>query len=710
MVVQGRLVSEELRHVSVIVPSSSLDNVVTKVLKMGVLHPEELRESNVGEPSLKARRVLFEVREKIGRLESYMKNLNLPLPDIEEVSASFEEAGVESWEKLAEEIFKESKPLEEEVERQNREYQELMQRLKDLMEKREFLSKISFIDFDVDEVRRLHRFYVFLSLAPKEAVNGVVKSVTKYPEIIVISKEVSDEESVLMIVAPSKIYHIAASILENFKIRSLELPEGIPRIPKKAMEEVENIIESVEKKKEELLEKAKNMLPQVHKTYLSLLTLRDAFRIIAGARYTRFFTYFEGYIPKRSVNEFIKTVREASGNSAMIMVRGEIRGVKEEIPTYVKLPWYLKPFHMVTEIYSTPGPRELVPTVIMAITFPIIYGLMFPDAGHALLLLLVGYYLYKNAAGSSGRKDMGLLLLYVGVSSLIAGMLAGEFFGPLLSGYLDFSKLFGGRLPYASPTHPLAAEADKLLKGEATPHMEEINYLLFNMLLLSFRIGGIVLVLGTLMGVINGLLEYEYRETLLVRLPKFLLFFFVAMPFYVASGWGIEPLTEAGHILYEATMGPAIMPIARIVRYGSIIAILWMWFGEPLYTAVREGAKRGLSKIGNSFMELFDTILMVIGNTASFLRIMGLALAHSGLMFGFTILTVMVWHNGVLGIIGGVLIYIAGNLLTAGLEGIIVFAHTLRLHFYEWFSKFFVGGGIPYLPARIWLMPALSSV
>ncbi|HDI73368.1 MAG TPA: hypothetical protein ENF58_04475, partial [Candidatus Altiarchaeales archaeon] len=48
-----------------------------------------------------------------------------------------------------------------------------------------------------------------------------------------------------------------------------------------------------------------------------------------------------------------------------------------------------------------------------------------------------------------------------------------------------------------------------------------------------------------------------------------------------------------------------------------------------------------------------------------------------------------------------ILIIAGGNILVLVLEGLIVFIHTIRLHFYEWFTKFYSSGGIEYTPFRI---------
>ena len=103
--------------------------------------------------------------------------------------------------------------------------------------------------------------------------------------------------------------------------------------------------------------------------------------------------------------------------------------------------------------------------------------------------------------------------------------------------------------------------------------------------------------------------------------------------------------------------------------------------------------------IGNIIIEgvidLFETCLTYITNTMSFLRIGGFVLSHAGLMLVFSIIAEK--FDGA----GSVIVMIFGNIFVTGFEGFIVGIQVLRLEFYELFSRFYKGGGIPFKSVSI---------
>ena len=91
-------------------------------------------------------------------------------------------------------------------------------------------------------------------------------------------------------------------------------------------------------------------------------------------------------------------------------------------PINLILPGWARPFHLFVEMLGTPSSDEVNPILLVPLTISLLFGYMFPDIGHGLILLLVSGLLYR-------RWPQGRFLITCGLSSMLFGMVFGEFFG-----------------------------------------------------------------------------------------------------------------------------------------------------------------------------------------------------------------------------------------------------------------------------------------
>lgn len=102
----------------------------------------------------------------------------------------------------------------------------------------------------------------------------------------------------------------------------------------------------------------------------------------------------------------------------------------DEVPTLLKNPFFIKPFEIFTEGYGMPEYREIDPTPITALTFTLIFGLMFADLGYGISLTALSLFVYFYTTKESAfRKKLNIVLIYLGLSSMLSGFFLGEFFG-----------------------------------------------------------------------------------------------------------------------------------------------------------------------------------------------------------------------------------------------------------------------------------------
>ncbi|MCW8905699.1 MAG: hypothetical protein OQL28_00490 [Sedimenticola sp.] len=103
--------------------------------------------------------------------------------------------------------------------------------------------------------------------------------------------------------------------------------------------------------------------------------------------------------------------------------------VRHPMPPLTTLPpvriletWWSRPFHLFQAFSGTPGSKEVDPSFIIPIVVPLLFGFMFPDVGHGLILLLIGMIL-------GTRLRTIRFLIPCGVSSMFFGILFGDLFG-----------------------------------------------------------------------------------------------------------------------------------------------------------------------------------------------------------------------------------------------------------------------------------------
>ena len=79
------------------------------------------------------------------------------------------------------------------------------------------------------------------------------------------------------------------------------------------------------------------------------------------------------------------------------------------------------PFQVFVELLGTPDKSEVDPSILLPVIVPLLFGFMFPDVGHGLVLLVIGLF----ASHSSRLK----ILVPCGLTSIAFGFLFGGFFG-----------------------------------------------------------------------------------------------------------------------------------------------------------------------------------------------------------------------------------------------------------------------------------------
>ena len=375
--------------------------------------------------------------------------------------------------------------------------------------------------------------------------------------------------------------------------------------------------------KEKLLERYAEQLQMIEEKLYALYKLEE---VKSSLKPSTKGMILEGWIPEK----FSKVFAEQLQHAVVTFLPSE-----GEAPVLLETPLALKPFEKLITHFSYPRYGELNPVIPFAFSFLLLFGIMFGDVGHGVVLALLGWLVKKH---KTEYADLGQIYYLSGLSSLFFGFMYGSVFG----------------VHHLLP-HLLFTPIENI---EAT-------------ILFSIGIGIGIITLSFFLHMVTAV---KRKEPSLIFLSEGSLLWFLV--YWFAIGILVKSLVQHMDITYE-------------------VMILLLLLGVILFKMLRKTHEKTQAVI-----DFFRTFMETITNTVSFLRVGAFALAHGALFMAVFSIAKMISEAYGEGFLYWLLI-IVGNVVIIVLEGVIVTIQTLRLEYYEFFKRFFKGGGIPYRPYRL---------
>lgn len=405
-----------------------------------------------------------------------------------------------------------------------------------------------------------------------------------------------------------------------------------------------------------------------------LISVRDAalaaFKDISRVRVrpgSRRFLVVEGFVPTDRLEKFTSVLGPHYLYSEPIPRRQP--GVPY-VPSLVVNPKVVSLFEDITLSLGVPKYNEVDPTPIVALVFPIFFGIMFSDLGRGLVLAACGYFFRRSPRGS--YRYLGRLLLVLGASAMVVGALRGLFFGL--------------RLPY----QPLLPSPSFLV---GAPSLDTVTFWLE----VGIVIGAVHLAAGYVLAVVNRVMSEDYAEAFLSYAPTLLLYA-ATVPFvfaFVGSGenWG-SVFSSAASTPFISTITGLQVPIylvAEVTFPLMVASAAVLVFGRAAYRLYSTHLPRaGLRALAQGLADALVRPAELFVHTISYVRL------------GILLVVESIFGELLAGLVGlgllGILVAIPGNVIVISMMAFIVYLQDLRLNIYEWFSKFYSGVGKPFAP------------
>ena len=326
------------------------------------------------------------------------------------------------------------------------------------------------------------------------------------------------------------------------------------------------------------------------------------------------------------------------------------------IPILYRNPLLLRPFQMLVQLYGVPSYGEVQPTTFFAVSFLLMFGLMFGDVGQGFVLFSAGYCLFRYLPRF---LDYGILLMECGAASMGFGALYGSFFG------------IEGLLPvlWMEPIRDL-----RRFMGVAIG---------FGVLLVS---------MGLVINIVNSWRSGDRASALLGPHGVFGAFTYWILVALLARAFIPANITLPVPFL----LAMAAVPVLLLVLRRPIVKLVER--GRPTRVPHPTGPRWLVALEGS--VELVDSLFSFFANTISFVRVAAFAAVHAGVFIAMFALADTLAHFR-FGQPLGIVTLVAGNVVMIFLEGLTVSVQVLRLEYYEFFGKFFRGGGEPYRPLML---------
>uniref|UniRef100_A0A0C9RVH1 V-type proton ATPase subunit a n=1 Tax=Wollemia nobilis TaxID=56998 RepID=A0A0C9RVH1_9CONI len=433
-----------------------------------------------------------------------------------------------------------------------------------------------------------------------------------------------------------------------------------------------------------------------------------------------------------------------------------VLNTKESPPTYFRTNKFTTAFQEIVDAYGVAKYQEANPGVFTIVTFPFLFAVMFGDWGHGICLLLCTLVLIfrEKKLGSQKLGDImemafggRYVILMMAIFSIFTGLIYNEFFsvpfhifGPSAYSCRDPScrDAYSVGLVKVRETYPFGVDPEWHGSRSELPFLNSLK------MKMSILIGVAQMNLGIILSFFNAKffgnalnIGYQFVPQII-----FLNSLFGYLSLLIIIKWCTGSQADLYHVMIYMFLSPTdeLGPnqlfwgqktVQMVLLLLALVAVPWMLLPKPLllkrqHDQMLQG--RAYHSLGSSEADSFDmdhdvdtdheefefseifvhqmihTIEFVLGavsNTASYLRLWALSLAHAELSTVFyekVLLLAWGFNNIIILIVGFIVFAFATIGVLLVMETLSAFLHALRLHWVEFQNKFYEGDGYKFEP------------
>ncbi|XP_077239576.1 vacuolar proton ATPase A1 isoform X2 [Tasmannia lanceolata] len=465
----------------------------------------------------------------------------------------------------------------------------------------------------------------------------------------------------------------------------------------------------------------------------------------------------EGWCPffaKPQIQEVLQ--RATIDSNSQVGIIFHVMDAVESPPTYFRTNRFTHAFQEIVDAYGVARYQEANPAVYTVITFPFLFAVMFGDWGHGICLLLGSLMLIvrENKLGSQklgNFMEMAFggryVILLMSLFSIYCGLIYNEFFS--VPFHIFGASAYKCRDTTCSDAYtaglikyrdPYQFGVDPSWRGSRS----ELPFLNSLKMKMSILLGVTQMNLGIIQSYFNARFFGSSIDIRYQFVPQiiFLNSLFGYLALLIVIKWCTGSQADLYHVMIYMFLSPTDdlgdnqlfwgqKPLQILLLLLAIVAVPWMLFPKPFILRKRHSERfqgRTYGILGTSEMDLdvepdsarheheefdfsevfvhqmihsIEFVLGAVSNTASYLRLWALSLAHSELSTVFyekVLLLAWGYDNIIIRLIGLAVFAFATAFILLMMETLSAFLHALRLHWVEFQNKFYYGDGYKFRP------------
>jgi V/A-type H+/Na+-transporting ATPase subunit I len=367
----------------------------------------------------------------------------------------------------------------------------------------------------------------------------------------------------------------------------------------------------------------------------------------------------EGWVPTEKVTAVTNSlIHVAEGKIFVTVLPTDLE--HDNVPVEYNNPDFAKPTQVLMDVYSRPKYTEVDPTLMISIVFPLFFGLIVGDVGYGLIFLAMALGLRKFLKGEAGEQLLAVLR-NASISTIFFGIIFSEFLGFAIPGWN----------PVIYSRHLMSEH------GGHGPNIPEL-------MVLSIWIGIIHLSLGRILGMYNHAKQDHGHHRTLAVMANF---------GWLAVMWGIIIAIWSSAAIPLMPNLTGLPVIVSILNIGHIIGGVLILMG--IIFIARENV-----------LEVIE-LPTIVSHVLSYARIVAVGLSGVAIAMVVNYMSIEMFINpalenftifSIVMILIGLGIFLFGHTLNIALSILGGGLHSIRLHYVEFFTKFYKGGGQKYNP------------